>query len=71
MWNVQNKQICLDLLESRLVVVRSLGGVGMKVIVLGYSLSFWGDEHVKLDDSNGCTPLGIYLQTTELYTLKE
>jgi len=43
----------------------------MKVIVLGYSLSFWGDEHVKLDDSNGCTPLGIYLQTTELYTLKE
>lgn len=33
----------------------------MKVIILGYSVSFCGDEHViKLDDSDGCTPLGIY-----------
>ena len=43
----------------------------MKVIVLEYSVSFWGDEHViKLDDSGGRTPLGIYYQTTGLYTLK-
>lgn len=32
--------------ESRLVVVRSLGGVGMRVIVFRYVISFWGEKQV-------------------------
>lgn len=44
--------------ESRLVVARSLSGVGMEVTGNGHEISFYGKENVlKLDYGYGCIAL--------------